>query len=325
MNYSSNFNKFQNLYSGATQYSSSINVPPNTGLRIDQKQYDLMNLAVTISIESGKLLEYTSNKDNDNIKLIISGLKQKLESILSKIQSGAPSNYIAYTGATTNHEFKNINHSEYPGFVSKVIKKTIAEKEEEFLTNRQEERWLKKNDERQLDNGGMAPPKEWKSITELNLKASVKNSLIEEMRKLKEQGQTISSSLYYKKPVTIEEFTEPFNYIENTNDYNGSLFITLLKTDASISNQASLLKIDLKSEKDKCLNNESIILAVFDIVGSTSKGEEKNFLIILNFDKFNGTLEYSHSMFMSGKQVELSARQQEEARKFCKAKKINYS
>lgn len=324
MNNSSNFNLLQNLYPG-----------PKIGFQ----QHDIINLAICISIESGKLLECASSNDIDNIKIIISNLKEGLESILGKITSSVPSNYIAYTGATTNNmvytgdttnnEFKNMNHSEYPGFVSKVIKtsiveKSIVEKENEFLANRQEQEWLKKFGDRQLDNGGMAPPKDWRSITELNLKNSVKNSLIEEMRVLKKNGQTVSSDFHYKNPVNIEEFTEPFKYIENVDNYNGPFFITLLKTDISISNQASLFQIDLNSEKDKCLNNEIIILTIFDIVGSTSKGEEKNFLIILSFDKFNGTLKYSHAIFMNGKQVELSTRQQEEARKFCKAKKINY-
>ena len=158
----------------------------------------------------------------------------------------------------------------------------------------------------------------------LNLKSSEKYDLVEEMRKLKESGQTvIKSNYHYKPPITIEEFTEPFKYMENMHDYNGSFLITLLKSDVEISNQAATFQVDLKAEKDACSNGENIILSVYDITGSPSNGEEKKFLIILAFDKLYGTLKFSHPIFMNGKKNNLSSRQLSEIEKFCKAKKIN--
>jgi hypothetical protein len=201
------------------------------------------------------------------------------------------------------NDFKYLKTSDYPDYVSSMVQKEI---------------------DRQLDNGGLAPPKEWKSITEINLKSSEKYNLVEEMRKLKEQGKTINKSNYhYKTPINIEEFTEPFKYMENMHDYNGSFLITLLKSEIEISNQANTLHVDLSAEKDACANGDNIILSVYDITGSTSNGEEKKFLAILSFDKLHGTLKYSHPIFMNGKKCTLSTRQLIEIEKFCKAKKIN--
>lgn len=289
---------------------------------------ELLKLAITLSAESGKLLESISNKDNVNSRVITAQLKQTLEQIISKLPSTQASNvptsgYVAITGTTTSHEFKNLKQSQYPEFVKDVIKKSLQEKEEEFLQNSLTRQMEKKFD-RHLDNGGLAPPQEWKSITEINLKASEKYNLVEEMRKLREQGKTIHKSNYhYKTPINIEEFTEPFKYLENMHDYNGSFLITLLKSDMEISNQANTLQVDLKSEKDACTNGDCIILSVYDITGSTSLGEEKKFMILLSFDKLHGTLKYSHPIFMNGKKCNLSTRQLVEVEKFCKAKKIN--
>lgn len=183
---------------------------------------------------------------------------------------------------------------------------------------------IKEELDRVLNNGGLAPPKEWKSITEISLKNSEKNNLVEEMRKLKEQGKTINKSTYHhKNPINIEEFTEPFKYMENMHDYNGSFLITLLKSDMEISNQANTLQIDLSLEKDACANGDRIILSVYDITGSASIGEEKKFLIVLLFDKLLGTLRYGYPIFMNEKKHSLSTRQTVEIEKFCKAKKIN--
>ena len=301
-----------------------------TQAQLDLQQYELLDLAIAVSIESGKLLECIALKNIAESKTFATQLKQKLEVIFSKLPSAPanyPINYIAFTGATQSQEVKQETKSsythDYPTYVSNMLGNSLKEKEEEFLRQSREHAMSKKFG-RELDNGGMAPPKEWKSITELNLKNSEKNNLIEEMRKLKEKGITISkSSFHYKTPINIEEFTEPFRYMETMHDYNGSFLITLLKSDMDITNQAATFQVDLKEEKDSCANGETIILSVLDITGSVSNGEEKKFIIVLKFDKLRGTLKYSHSVFMNNKKTALSIRQLAEVDRFCKAKKIN--
>ncbi len=263
----------------------------------EQRQQELLALAISISVESAKLVENMSLKNVEASKNIAELLKEKIISISEKLKPqkpSLPSGYLAYTGTT---------HSMTESFIKDTVKDELH---------------------RALDNGGMAPPKEWRSITDLKLKTSEQHNLIEEMRKLNDKGISVSkSTFHHKSPATIEEFTEPFKYMENMHDYNGAFLITLLKSKAEIANQAATMQIDLSAEENSCAQGDKIILSVYDISGSVSSGEEKKFLITLLFDKLHGTLKFDSTIFMNGKKVRLSSRQLIEVDKFCKAKKIN--
>ena len=206
-----------------------------------------------------------------------------------------------------------------PTYIKNAINDDLKKQEEKLLEKSRAEASSKLNS-RQLPDGGMAPPKFWES----KLSSSVKHNLVEELRKLKATGNVVTkSNFHHKKSSTIEEFTEPFRYIENLNDYNGPFLVNLLKSEAEINNQAAVCQVDLTIEKQKCLNEESIILSVYDIAGSVSK-EEKKFLIILDFDKLYGIIRYRYVLFTGGKALSLSQRQHNEIQNFFKSKKINY-
>lgn len=262
---------------------------------------ELLTHAISISVESGKLLEDVFSNKIEDIKKKSLKLRESLDLLIKEIDKPIEINYgtqTIYSGDTSQYYNKEIE-------VSKVT-------HDEF------------NKSRVLNNGGLRPPKEWKSITEINLKNSEKNNLIEEMRRLKDNGINISkSNFHHKQPISIEEFTEPFKYVENMHDYNGSFLITLLKSEIEINNHAFTFQVDLSEQKKAYLNGDNIILSVYDITGSPSNGEEKKFLIVLNFDKLNGVLNFSHAIFMNGEKFSFSSRQLNEIGKFCKAKKIN--
>lgn len=253
---------------------------------------ELISLTAELSVESNNALKYALSNDSESVKLSITQLKQKIELLFNQLSSIDPPSKPEEPPSVIYHTSVNENS--------------------------------KKISDRELDNGGMAPPKAWKSITELNLKSSEKSVIIEEMRRLKEQGKTVIKSHFHSRlPISIEEFTQPFSYLENVKDYNGSFLITLLRSKLEISNAASTFQIDLKHEEEACANGEKIILLACDIMSSMSHGEEKKFIIILNFDKLNGTLKYSHAIFSNGKQLNLSNRQLNEVHQFCTKKKIN--
>jgi len=182
-------------------------------------------------------------------------------------------------------------------------------------------------DTRLLTNGGMAPPKKWQSIDNIKLSDNTKNSLIEEMRAMKQNGDTIwnKGNNYKHIPISIDEFTKPFQYLENMSDYTGGFLVTLLKTEFEINNKARLLNVDLSNELQKCLNGELLVLDVFDISGAESKGEDKKFFIILKFDKLNGVLCLEDVVHTRTSKNQLSNKQKIELEKFCKTKKIIYN
>lgn len=174
-----------------------------------------------------------------------------------------------------------------------------------------------------LPNGGMAPPKEWQSIDSIKLNDVEKKTLIEEMRLMKQSGVTIHK--INPQLININEFTKPFQYLENMSDYSGGFLITLLKTEFEINNKARLLNADLTQELKKCLSGEFLILDVFDISGAESKGEDKKFFIVLKFDKLNGVLHLENIVHPKTSHNQLSTKQKNELEKFCKTKKITYN
>lgn len=275
-----------------------------------------IKFAISISIESAKLLEETTKKEASDLRIreLAENMQKALESLLNSVpepkantQSTA-SDKMVLSGTTAMTSFL---HPTNPYYVKAAEAAGITEKE--------------LNNNRLLDNGGMAPPKEWKSITEINLKKREKDDLISQMRTLKDQGKTITKSkFHHKMPITVSEFTEPFKYLENMHDYNGAYLISLLKSELEIDNQASTFQIDLNAEKESCMANETVILSVYDITGSSSNGEEKKFLILLSFDALHGTLVYDRVIFPNGKNASLSQRQKNEIQTFCKTKKVNY-
>jgi len=153
----------------------------------DNNQQDLMSLAVLLSVDSSKILEGVSQKNIEDYKKAALKLKENLDCFLSKIN-------------TTSKEVSGDLIEETDVSFSSYVAKSFLGQSEPVVE-------VQKN-ERVLENGGMAPPKEWKSITELSLKNSEKNNLIEEMRKMNNKGQTIvKSNFHHKLPVSISEFT----------------------------------------------------------------------------------------------------------------------
>jgi hypothetical protein len=325
---SNSFIKFKDILKEDTG-SSTISVNEN--------HVYLLNLAIGISVDSSRLLDnISSKKDFIRSKSLAIQLQKSLELLLEKIE---PSPVKGDFNQKDLENFKTLKPSEYPSYVKKVIEiKKMSQKEYDEHLNKvpapsgysnvvptsYSNAIGKQSNGRALHNGGMAPPKEWKSITELNLKSSEKDRLIEEMRKLNEQGKTVTKTKI-SLPINVNEFTEPFKYLENIHDYNGSFLITLLKSLDDIKREEASNKVDLRKVIKKILNGEVIILSVYDIKGLISEGEEKKFLIVLIFDKLNGVLksENIQTIFQNGKTHELSKKQLTELNKFFISKKIN--
>lgn len=266
----------------------------------------ISKLSLSISIESAKLLEITSKEDYkiEDAAVLAASIQKNIELVnqecnkqktLSKlihrptIFSGTTS-MEHYFQQSTDHLYQQIDDV---------------------------------NKNRVLENGGMAPPtNQWQSISNVKLNSLDKFQIVQEMRKMNLQGKTITKSHFHDKPyTTIKEFTEPFKFLENTKDYSGSFLISLLKDELEIDNNASIFKVDLSQEKAKCLNGDLILVSVYDIAGSSTI-EEKKFLLVIAFDKLNGTLKMSSSIFMEGQNKKLSERQIREIEKFCRIKKI---
>lgn len=298
-------------------------------ISVDENHVYLLNLVIGISVDSSRLLDnISSKKDFIRSKSLAIQLQKSLELLLEKIEHSPVKGDFNQKDL---ENFKTLKHSEYPSYVKKVIEiKKMSQKEYgEHLSKSPSPSGYsnaigQQPNGRALHNGGMAPPKEWKSITELNLKSSEKDRLIEEMRKLNEQGKTVTKT-NISLPINVNEFTEPFKYLENIHDYNGSFLITLLKSLEDIKREEASNKVDLSKEIKKILNGEVIILSVYDIKGLISEGEEKKFLIVLTFDKLNGVLksENIQTIFPNGKAHQLSKKQLTELNKFFISKKIN--
>lgn len=177
-----------------------------------------------------------------------------------------------------------------------------------------------KVNERQLENGGLAPPvlKTWEKV---NLTLSEEQKLLQEIRNMKHKGESFSPNLFPKIPVSIEEFTNPFRYLEEIRDYNGAFLVNLLKSEKEILEYENKFNLNLQLELKECKLGKSLILDIYDIPGSISKGEEKRFSFILGFNPLNGEL---FNLYPKSK-TELSPRQKEEIIKFCKVKKIVYT
>lgn len=264
-------------------------------------EQDIIKSAMFIAIESSKLLEEALHYKSLNVDST-SALIRKALNIKSKLES----------------LINTIPNIDYLSYVSNPIDENLKKKEKDILEKSRTNASAKFNN-RQLDDGGMAPPKPW----EINLNSSKKSSLVEEMRKMKKQGQVITKSNYHHKAnLSFEEFIEPFKYIEDTHDYNGSFLVELLKTEKDIDNQSIIYQTDITSDKQKCINGERLILSIYDLIGNPSKNEEKKFLVVLYFDKLRGTIKYNNIIFMDGKDLNLSERQKVEMGKFCKSKKI---
>lgn len=289
-----------------------IPFPKEEKKRASFSHKELLDAVINISVETAALLCNAQENDIEDVQTIALSLKKQLSVILDNIPQKAiplPKPDFILSGSTPLNE---------------LVKTFDRRIEETPLTGKTESSTFVVTNSRVLENGGMAPPKEWKSITELNLIQSQKDNLIEEMRKLKSEGKVVvKSNFHHKTPLSIQEFTEPFKYLENMHDYNGSFLITLLKSNIDIDNQAATLQVDLKQLKDSCANGDIIILSVYDITGSIHSGEEKKFLLILTFDQLNGILKLDDTIFMNNNKTKLSTRQIEEVKKFCKAKKIN--
>lgn len=261
-------------------------------------------------------------------KSILDSLK-KYKSTLGTISTTPPRNtmfsgVVSITGTTSINSFLSPDKKAVD--TSKDFLESAMSNNE--LINRMLQEKIKKAQEsRALDNGGLAPPPTTlQSLKEIDLSSKEKKSLVEEMKSLYKKGVTVSkTTFHHKPPMNMAEFTEPFKFLENMHDYNGPFIISLLKTQQEVSNQSVANGIDLAGEIKNALDGKSILISIYDITGSVTKGEEKRFVISLSFDKINGVIHYNKALFpMLIKDAKLSDRQIEEVKKLCNSKKIVY-
>lgn len=175
--------------------------------------------------------------------------------------------------------------------------------------------------DRQLENGGMAPPKLW----DKNVDSMDKFFIIKEAKKLYLHGKKINrSNNHFKSQISLQEFTDAFKKLDDIYDYNGAFLVNLLKNEIEIDGAATAFHVDLSTEKKECEEGANLITSIYDIRGS-SGSEEKKFLLIFSFDRLSSELSYSYPIFTRNDQEKkLSDRQKEELIKFCKAKNIKY-
>lgn len=266
----------------------------------------LKNAAVSISMQ-GSIVLGLIHKDPENyleLQSQLSLIKDKVEFMLAELRNK-----------------NNLSIDEfYANNLPKVNTISNVSTIESFFTSDELDEISHSNESRQLPNGGLAPPKIW----DKDLDSSEKNFILTEARRMHKEGKTIIKHKFQDKlPVSIEEFTESFAYLDNIHDYNGSLLVSLLKNKSEIDSQEINFKVNLEAEKEGCKNGNTLILSVYDIQGSVDI-EQKKFLIVLKFDKNNGQLYFKETLFNKGEYYILSNRQKEEINKFCKIKKIIY-
>jgi hypothetical protein len=270
------------------KFISFDRIPKNRESSKPTPEQEILALAINLSADSGRLLSIASEStiDMTELKTALEQLSENLEELRSKMPKERPiPSFLAITGTT---------QLDTTLFCDKVA-------------------------ERQLSNGGLAPP----TIKDIKIDNFDKNNLIAEMRRMHRKNETITrSTLHHQTPFSIADFTEPFKYLENMHDYNGSFLVTLLKSELEIDSAAASFKIDLSEEKSFCQAGEALILQIYDIAGSPSKNEEKKFIVIISFDKLLGTLTYRYPQFQNGDKKSLSLRQKGELEKFFEKKKI---
>jgi len=261
------------------------------------------------------------NKDCDSILKSINQYNVSLNTIVPKKDNLVLSAEVRFNGfnptigITKENQEVSKNYLDSAKSVDEQINKAFAEK----LKNSQQNRVL--------DNGGLAPPvNNWKSLSQIELSNSDKKNLVEEMKSLHVKGITVNKkTFHHKTPINMEEFTEPFLFLESMHDYNGSFIVTLLRNKLNVSSQAITNGIDLSGEIQNCIDNKNILISIYDINGSTLNNEHKRFAISLSFDSIHGILKYDKAIFSkSSKDSQLTNRQIEEIKKFCNLKKISY-
>ncbi len=173
---------------------------------------------------------------------------------------------------------------------NKVDIVTSVKSNDDLINQLLQEKIKKAQEGRTLDNGGLAPPSTWKSVNSVDLSNKEKQSLVEEMKNLHSKGITVNkTTFHHKTPVTMDDFTEPFKFLENMHDYNGPFIISLLKNKTEIQNYSVHNGVDLVGEIKDCLDNKKILIGIYDIAGSVYNGENKKFVISLSFDMFTRT------------------------------------
>lgn len=281
-------------------FKNNIEESKKSTIDFKNLQEETLRIASAISQKSASILDITIKSTDEN------SLKSVVEQ-LSDMQ-GLVNGFLSVLCENKIIPSSELEPEKVPAYISYTGKTGM----DLFVKN-----------ERLLETGGLKPPaiKDWDNM---NLSFKDENSLLRELRRMKNNGETISKSKFHSTiPMNMEEFTTPFRFLEKVQDYNGPFLINLLKSETEITNNSSKLNINLSTEIEACSNGKIIILSIYDIPGSPSKNEEKAFAIILNFNSLTGELSYGYTK--SRGTTVLSPRQVEEVKIFCEKKKIKYN
>lgn len=295
-------------------------------------QKEIVGKIVSLCGESAELENELQNEFNTyTLKRLTSIIQRSTKSIIESINKYNVSvativpetkKQIIYSGTAPLSSFVSITGT--TGTAKKDIVSSVKSNDD-IINQMLQEKIKKAQEGRALDNGGLAPPSTWKSVNDVDLSNTQKKSLVEEMKNLHLKGIAVNkTTFHHKPPITMDEFTEPFKFLENMHDYNGPFIVSLLKNSSDMISQSVVNGFDLTPEIQECNKHKKILISIYDIGASVLKGEEKKFIISLNFDSLNGSLSYDKSIFqMLSNNKKLTSRQIEEVKKFCTSKKVS--
>lgn len=300
------------------QSAKTLSSSKDLNIGIDNNTIDLLHCAIGAVTESGELL--------DSFKKHIY-YKKDLDIINIVEEIGDIQFYLFNLCRLLNLDMEDIYETN--------IKKLRARYGEKFSTEKANDRDLKT--ERTILEGNPlhalskvvvkprinTPPgtQDWKNTIDNKLDVSQKNVLLRQMRDLYQSGQNVNSNL--PATISIDDFTEGFNYLENPKDYIGAFLVRVLKSEEDIVKESKAFNLDLTNEIIKCKKCNLILISVIDMHSSSLRNEEKKFILVLSFDKIKGEVSVMDFLFANKSNKTLSQRQNAELEKFCQVKQIS--
>lgn len=142
------------------------------------------------------------------------------------------------------------------------------------------------SENRELENGGMKPPKnEWLSYSE-TLSVQEKEQIKQEARRLVEAEEVIeleSPGLF-----KLSDVGEAFGYLE---DFDGHITFSLVSSKEQIDKASELIGSDLSKYQDKLNKVEYISLVACDFNVQSDSEFASRFVVLLEFSQLKGSLK----------------------------------
>lgn len=167
------------------------------------------------------------------------------------------------------------------------------------------------SENRDLQTGGMKPPKsKWVSYSE-TLSAQEKSQLKNEMIGLLESDELVD--IKKEGLFKLSDVESAFSYLE---EFDGGLSIKLLSDDKQIEFASNLTNFDLSEYKNRLDRAENIALLVCDFNVEPESSDLSRFIVILEFNQLLGSLKLLNSFANNQPITAMLAKTSEELNKY---------